>query len=256
MALGILWTKWNKKEWQDSPGLFLLCWAFVPFVFFSLSQSKLPGYILPSIPPAVLLMGRTAARVFASDDRRRAAIWTGITGVLFVVLAGVLIRAPGVSESLSSGAASRTTGLVLLALAGGMIAVLLSLAQKPHRAFASEVLLVGALVLFMNLEILPGVDSRISARSIARDALLLIPPGGNVAVHGLNRNWNYGLSYYFNRELPEWGTDAAQPEWLFTSADHAGQFLRPQDQVLKMNNMAGVVLVHRLPSSDAARQSQ
>ena len=30
---------------------FLVIWALIPIVFFSFSQSKLPGYILPSIPP-------------------------------------------------------------------------------------------------------------------------------------------------------------------------------------------------------------
>src|SRR5436309_993716 len=35
----------------------LLWWAAVPFVFFSFSESKLPGYILPMVPPFALLMG-------------------------------------------------------------------------------------------------------------------------------------------------------------------------------------------------------
>lgn len=35
--------------------LFLLVWIAVPLLFFSFSGSKLPGYILPSVPPAVLL---------------------------------------------------------------------------------------------------------------------------------------------------------------------------------------------------------
>lgn len=257
MALGVLRTKWNKKEWQDSPGLFLLCWAFVPFVFFSLSQSKLPGYILPSIPPAMLLVSREVARAFASD-KRRAAIWTGITGVLFVVLGGVLARSHSVSDVLSNGAGSSVTGLMLVTVAGGIIAVLFSLSNYPLRALITDVLLVAALVLFMNLGILPEVDSRISARSVARQAQVLIPLAGNVSVHGLNRNWNYGLSYYFNRELPEWEPGAPQPEWLFTSSDQAIQFLRPQDQVFQMNNLAGpgVELLHRHPPSDSARQTQ
>jgi hypothetical protein len=147
---------------------------------------------------------------------------------------------------------------MLLLLAGGITAILVSLSNHPLRALITEVLLVAALVLFMNLEILPSVDSRISARGVARDARLLIPPTGNVAAHGLNRNWNYGLNYYFNRELPEWGLDAPQPEWLFTSGDNAIKFLRPQDQVFKMNSMAGpeVVLLHRPPPSESSQQTQ
>ena len=36
---------------------FLILWAFIPVIFFSLSASKLPGYILPSIPPITILTG-------------------------------------------------------------------------------------------------------------------------------------------------------------------------------------------------------
>ena len=36
---------------------FLVLWALIPVVFFSFSQSKLPGYILPSIPPITILTG-------------------------------------------------------------------------------------------------------------------------------------------------------------------------------------------------------
>src|SRR5258708_1916509 len=35
--------------------IFLLIWPLIPIVFFTISLSKLPGYILPSIPPAPLL---------------------------------------------------------------------------------------------------------------------------------------------------------------------------------------------------------
>jgi 4-amino-4-deoxy-L-arabinose transferase-like glycosyltransferase len=36
---------------------FLVLWALIPIIFFTFSQSKLPGYILPSIPPITILTG-------------------------------------------------------------------------------------------------------------------------------------------------------------------------------------------------------
>jgi 4-amino-4-deoxy-L-arabinose transferase-like glycosyltransferase len=45
------------RTWDRSV-LFLTCWALFPFLFFSLSSSKLPGYVLPSLPPIALLLGR------------------------------------------------------------------------------------------------------------------------------------------------------------------------------------------------------
>lgn len=42
----------------SSPMLrFSIAWLIVPLVFFSFSGSKLPGYILPAVPPAILVTG-------------------------------------------------------------------------------------------------------------------------------------------------------------------------------------------------------
>ena len=50
-----------KKRAPNRPGdafpEFLVLWAIIPVVFFSFSRSKLPGYILPSIPPITILTG-------------------------------------------------------------------------------------------------------------------------------------------------------------------------------------------------------
>ena len=64
--------------------LFLLLWVLLPLVFFSLAGSKLPGYILPCLPPLAILMGRAIDR-FLTEDRPlpfgtglRAAALTGL----------------------------------------------------------------------------------------------------------------------------------------------------------------------------------
>lgn len=51
---------------------FAFAWIIVPLVFFSFSGSKLPGYILPAVPPAVVLAAIAAAR-FANRSLFRAA---------------------------------------------------------------------------------------------------------------------------------------------------------------------------------------
>ena len=42
---------------------FLVLWALFPVVFFTFSKSKLPGYILPSIPPLTILTGDYLNRI-------------------------------------------------------------------------------------------------------------------------------------------------------------------------------------------------
>jgi hypothetical protein len=45
----------------------LLLWFLLPLVFFSGAGSKLPGYILPCLPPLAILMGREADRLVRGD---------------------------------------------------------------------------------------------------------------------------------------------------------------------------------------------
>lgn len=65
---------------------FLVIWALFPVVFFSFSQSKLPGYILPSIPPAAILTGDYLYR------RREKAVRIGLL-LTHAVLTGLLMAA-------------------------------------------------------------------------------------------------------------------------------------------------------------------
>ena len=63
---------------EDSWALFLLIWMFVPILFFSASQSKLPGYILPAVPAASVAGGRVSgAQGVKSATQRRAEVAGG-----------------------------------------------------------------------------------------------------------------------------------------------------------------------------------
>jgi 4-amino-4-deoxy-L-arabinose transferase-like glycosyltransferase len=69
LMLALPWTpyllhalmKARNWEWRGNDGLsrlriFSLAWLLLPIIFFSFSGSKLPGYILPSLPAAALLV--------------------------------------------------------------------------------------------------------------------------------------------------------------------------------------------------------
>ena len=49
-------------------GLFLSLWFAVPFVFFSLSSSKLVPYAVPCLPPLAILGGRVLSSIAEGDD--------------------------------------------------------------------------------------------------------------------------------------------------------------------------------------------
>jgi 4-amino-4-deoxy-L-arabinose transferase-like glycosyltransferase len=69
--------------------LFALSWLLVPLVFFSFSGSKLPGYILPALPAALVLTAEFVFR-FVQQSRRRRIVVQSAALVTFVVVALLL----------------------------------------------------------------------------------------------------------------------------------------------------------------------
>jgi 4-amino-4-deoxy-L-arabinose transferase-like glycosyltransferase len=57
IVVGLVWAVRKVRQTDtDTLNSFLLIWIVVVVAFFSISQSKLPGYILPAIPPGILLL--------------------------------------------------------------------------------------------------------------------------------------------------------------------------------------------------------
>ncbi len=53
----------QRPLFQDARAQFLLAWFAWGFVFFSVSRNKLPGYLLPLLPPVAALMGIAIAQM-------------------------------------------------------------------------------------------------------------------------------------------------------------------------------------------------
>jgi 4-amino-4-deoxy-L-arabinose transferase-like glycosyltransferase len=77
--------------------LLVTLWLAAPFAFFSLAGSKLPGYILPCLPPLAILAGRQAdrwTREGAGAGGRVAAL-VGLACAALVAAAPLVLRAQG-----------------------------------------------------------------------------------------------------------------------------------------------------------------
>jgi 4-amino-4-deoxy-L-arabinose transferase-like glycosyltransferase len=79
--------------------LFALAWISVPLVFFSFSGSKLPGYILPAVPAAMILTGEYIYRFVQKSDRRRYAVQAVAAVTLGLVVIVAIAVAPNFAES-------------------------------------------------------------------------------------------------------------------------------------------------------------
>jgi len=60
---GALIQGWNERKPSFSSTWLLVCWSVVIFAFFSVSQSKLPGYIIPIFPALALLIAKRLERL-------------------------------------------------------------------------------------------------------------------------------------------------------------------------------------------------
>lgn len=209
---------WPENSWKDSPGFFFASWAVFPVVFFSFSQSKLPGYILPAVPPLTLLCSISILRTF---ERSRtiafgislavALTWCGLAAFLFH-LARRVSGSSLAEYELSSVAVAISLLIALLALAV-MIAGFL---QKIGLAIALCAFAVLLSVEFAGLRVLPSLDPVLSTRSAAewldRHSL------GPTFTYHSQRSWNYGLAFYLGHEIDEWSPEVSGAAAVLTSA--------------------------------------
>jgi len=96
--------------------MFLLCWAGVYFVFFSIARTKLPNYVVPCYPPLALIVAWTLVRW--QEARLEIPHWALQWGSISLMVAGGLIGIafPIVSWMLLPGyAAIGLIGLIPLA---------------------------------------------------------------------------------------------------------------------------------------------
>lgn len=108
---------WRRTERDLQPAWFALIWLLVPLIFFSLSESKLPGYILPVLPAVALLSACEAERRRSKTGRD----WvTRATGSLIIIATGAgawySIKVLGLSGKLAVGAfvAAAIAGMAII----------------------------------------------------------------------------------------------------------------------------------------------
>ncbi len=128
----------------DPVDLFLLAWAIVPVLLFSLFATKLASYIAPAFPGAALLVARAGSRGLLDDRRaRRTLTACGGIAVVVAIVAGAGISAESglgfaavPSLALHGRRASLFFGLLLVAI--GALGVF-ALRRNAKRETASAV---------------------------------------------------------------------------------------------------------------------
>ena len=197
--------------------LFLLIWMLVPILFFSASQSKLPGYILPAVPAGALLVAEYLAsrgRVQSfnaegaevsrrsRDEKKLPLPFAAAHGVLCGVLIFAALSAASIAMNhhLLWGSGTYVAAAIAAVFALGIGVALLSRAGvrllRPVTMFA-VVVSVGAVIRLAA----PVIDATQSARPIARSIQAFSNEPVPIALYHVNRVLGYGLEFYFNRPV-------------------------------------------------------
>jgi 4-amino-4-deoxy-L-arabinose transferase-like glycosyltransferase len=227
----------GKESREDSPEnswqLFLLIWMFVPVVFFSASQSKLPGYILPAVPAGALLiaeylasrrLGRGQEDEDNEEHNHEDKKLRPQFAVAHAVLCGLLIYAAfsvsslAIYRRLPGGTFAYVGAAIAAALAIGISIVLLS--RAGTRLFSRvTVLTVVVSVAVVIRTAAPIIDATQSSRPIAESIQSFSREPVPVAIYHINRMQQYGLEFYLNRptEIYEAGNIPAAAHVLVTA---------------------------------------
>ena len=203
---------------------FLVLWTLIPIVFFSLSKSKLPGYILPSIPPIAILTGDFLFRRRQGGLNRWVLLGHGVLCGIMTMFALLLpwfvargAHMPPVHAlAIATLAAAGAVLLILIVVRGygvarlrlvttGILAVLMLFLYGVGPWFGIPA--VGATKRAIHL-----LDRAYSARPLADRLLTYAPAEETVAVFEVRRDVEYGLSFYRNREVINYRQDGVPAE--------------------------------------------
>ncbi|MEP7367656.1 MAG: glycosyltransferase family 39 protein, partial [Acidobacteriota bacterium] len=171
------------SPWSDVRLQYLAAWAGFGFLFFSASTNKLPGYLLPILPPIAALMGIR----FQPSRGLKLAIAACVPMLVF----GASILPDALTD-----------GLTHAPLQLGNYALI---AASAVAAFFSPPVAVAAIALWAKLTVYPVLDQHLGARQLWKE---IQPRAAETCVEWIGRDWQYGLDYYAQPRLPACDAEA------------------------------------------------
>jgi len=185
--------------------VFFLTWVLFCLAFFSASKSKLPGYVLPSLPAIALLLSRTIA---ASASKKALGFTVGIFGtILLLALFPLSLALHELSRFRPDIVTSYEAILLGIALVNLAMAVAFLFRLEPKTSQAIQFAAGGFALLpslFAPLILPHSFLNDPSTRNLAQELRTHAIPGEKLVIRHMTRDYLYGLSFYMHRELQNW----------------------------------------------------
>lgn len=190
----------RKQNSRDPLTVFLVTWLIVPVVFFSFSQSKLPGYILPAAPAGVLLVAEYV-RTRVQENIRPP--------LLSIILHSIIAALPVVPALMTNQLMLQrlTWGRPMLVSSVLAAALALAIAFTLRSSLGLRMLRLATLVpvVFVVAAILKlggsAIDSTLSTRVLSSEIARVEANYLPAAVFHVPREIEYGLAFYRNRAI-------------------------------------------------------
>ena len=204
------WSEWNLARPQPDLELqfrvFACCWLILPVAFFSISQSKLPGYILPALPAGTVLLAdylRTRSEGNAAVSKPLAVLHALVASAPMVpaVLVGFMVserRLP----------AARAMIFPVMVAVVVCVAIALTLMSRTHLKmfrFVTLIPVVLAVAAVLKMGTL-AIDQKLSTRPLAVELASVETHKLPMAVCGTSREVEYGLAFYRDQVIARYET--------------------------------------------------
>jgi hypothetical protein len=235
--------------------LFTAAWGLFPILFFSLSKSKLPGYILPALPALVFLIAVAVTRSLKAEGgfRRYAFALPGLFVLLIAGWAAMLCFARTHGEiyywSIELGGVYLFFFMIVAGL-GGLIVLSMALSNRARAAIISAIIVM-LVILRLSYFSVWRLDQLLSARASA--AQIGASRAARTYSFKLQRGWEYQLDFYLHREITEWSPNVSGEAIVVTTDKNLGELKKSaeiiavisdrsrQAQIVEVRALAGNV---------------
>jgi 4-amino-4-deoxy-L-arabinose transferase-like glycosyltransferase len=202
--------------------IFACCWMIVPVLIFSISRSKLPGYILPAVPAGVVLLADYLRQQL--EQQTPLPKWMAILHALVAcapILPAVLISYIVSEHRLPAGRALWIALSIALVLTIGIAVTLAGSLQWRMLRFVTLIPVVLAVAAVLKLGT-TAIDQKLSTRPLAIELASVETHKLPVAVCGVSREVEYGLQFYRDQVIDRYETGkipasehllVATPDW-------------------------------------------
>jgi 4-amino-4-deoxy-L-arabinose transferase-like glycosyltransferase len=181
--------------------LFACCWLIAPLVFFSISQSKLPGYILPAVPAGAMLVAGYIREL--SDEQHSVSKLLAVLHAIVAaapIVPAVLVAYAVTQHRLPAGRPMIFALVIAFLLCAAIALTLVSGRGLRMLRFVTLIPVVLTVAAVLKLGAV-SLDQTLSARPLAFELVSIETHRLPIAVCGTSRELEFGLGFYRNQTV-------------------------------------------------------